>query len=370
MRSLTGACVLSAAGFLPVHILPVLVAVLVAEGRASTIEAGWVSGAYMFGQLAVAIGMPILHRGALQVAHATGISVFLLMVMLASTYCGGSGLLLAWFVVGMASGVLFYLGTVFAAGFPDVALAFSLRLCVSLLTGGFALFGVRGLTGAASYADLIYGLSGSLFVALALGLALYGRGSAVLPRIPSKSGGRPSGSAPLAILHLLFAGQIGYWAFATQHGAPRLMPIDEALIAIGGCKILAAAVLLPVAYRERRRSVSSGFLAPALILIAGMLLAVNAGLMVLFVGGILLWEIGFNVLSARIQTKAVQIDPSRAGAWISAMIFLGAAIGPALQGHAITRGLQDWFICGAVLSALVPAIWEWQRRRSLARTNR
>jgi len=358
MRSLLGACLLSAAGSLPIHILPVLVAVVVSEGRVSVTQAGWLSSAYMTGQLIMAIGLPVLRAGPLKRAHALFASAILLICLLWSGYGTAAGLITGWFFIGAVSGALFYLGTLSAARFGDVALAFSLRLSASLLVSGLALIVAQLFTGSANYLQLVHGLSLGLAVIVAAGLMLYRPSAAVLlgdvspPTVPA------SGWIALSILYVLFAGQIGYWAFALQTSESLPVPREHVFAAIAGCKIFAALILWPLHYRERRYSIAGGFLVPGIVLAAGIVTAVNAGLFYLFILGLLLWEVGFNVLSARLQAKAVQLNARYSGAWISAAIFLGAATGPVLQGHAIDGGLQGAFIAFALVSALLPAAWE------------
>jgi hypothetical protein len=362
MISLLGACLLSAAAYVPAHILPVLVVVVTGEGRASIAQAGWIGSAYMAGQLVVAIGLPALRCGPLTRTHAFFIGIFLLMGVLLSAHGAELALVAAWFFIGLASGALYYLGTLFAARFQDVAVAFSTRLSVSLLVGGTTLIVVQLVTGSAAYAQLVYGLAAALAVVLAVGLGCYRQPAATpfaqTPSVSALSDGR----LVLSILYLLFVGQIGYWTFALKSTAQLAMPTEHALGAIAGCKILAAFIMWPLSYRERTQSISSGFLLPGSILAAGILIAVNAGSPLVFVMGLLAWEVGFNVLSARLQIKAVQINPLYSGSWITAVIFLGAATGPAAQGHAMAHGLQAAFIAFAVVSALLPAVWEWLMR--------
>ena len=365
MKQLVGACLLSAAGFLPVHILPVLVAVLVAEGRTSAVEAGWTAAAYMIGQLVAATGLPLIQQGALRWQHGCAAGALLLLGLVASAHGGTAVLVGAWFVVGTASGILFYLATMFVVGFRDVALALSLRVSVSLLASGLALAGVQILSGSSGYGELVQGLTVCFATVLLLALVLYGAGATLAPA-KERPAGKPAGSLALGVLYLLFAGQIGFWAFAAQNSPSLGMAMPEMLLSLAACKIVAAAVMFPLAYRERSRAMSGGFLLPGVVLAAGLLLAAGAQLPTAFVAGILLWEIGFNVLSARLQTKAVQIDRWYSGAWLTAAIFLGAATGPVLQGHAVAGGLQNVFIGFAVASALFPALCESYLRRATA----
>ncbi len=75
----------------------------------------------------------------------------------------------------------------------------------------------------------------------------------------------------------------------------------------------------------------------------------------------LLWELGLNVLSARLQAAVVQDNPATAGPWLVGALFLGAAAGPLLHGLAIQAQVPMVFAVYASLSALIPAAWIYLR---------
>jgi hypothetical protein len=358
MSSLIGACLLSAAAYAPLHVLPVVIAIVINEGRASVAEAGWIGTAYMAGQLLVACALPTLGFRPSQRAYAVLFSTLLIACVLSSAPGAGAALIAAWFFIGTASGALYYFATLVVAGFRNVAVAFSTRLSVSLLVGGMALLFFRLFASSVAHVQLVASIAIALSLVLAIGLGLYHPTSAGPAVATPRRLGVSRGSAPLIMLYLLFVGQIGYWAFALRSNAHLAMSAEQSLMAIAACKIAAAFIMWPLAYRERRQSISSGFLLPGISAAAGISVAVNAELPLLFVLGLLFWEVGFNVLSARLQVKAVQIDPVQSGSWITAVIFLGAATGPAVQGHALAHGLNVAFIIVAIATALLPALAE------------
>ena len=53
-------------------------------------------------------------------------------------------------------------------------------------------------------------------------------------------------------------------------------------------------------------------------------------------------------------------DPLNAGAWITAAIFLGSALGYVLRGAAIAMGVDWAFQAFIALSCFLPAIWKWR----------
>lgn len=67
---LVGASLLSGLGSLPLHLLPLLIAVVVSEGLVPTSFAGWIGSAYMLGQLGVALALPMLGVSALSRSQA------------------------------------------------------------------------------------------------------------------------------------------------------------------------------------------------------------------------------------------------------------------------------------------------------------
>ena len=348
---------LSAAAYLPIHVLPVLVAVVVHEQRASLSQAGWMATAYMAGQLLAAVGLPAVRARGVGRRWALLGSALLLSGLASSAHLTGMALVAGWFLIGSASGALYYLGTVLIARSRDPAFGFSLRLSVSLSVAGICLLVAQALTGSGSYLDLIRGLCIALTVFLVLALGLFGS-EVQISGDSARTAARSNSAIPLVILYFLFTGQIGYWAFALHSSSHFELSREQALVAIAGCKVFGALLMWPLSYRDRRQSISNGFLLPGLVLITGILAAVSATQVFWFFCGLLLWEIGFNVLSARLQTRAVRINPLQSGSWITAAIFLGAATGPAMQGHAAAHGFDGAFVGFAIGCALLPACWE------------
>src|SRR5215831_15525091 len=60
MSSLFGASLLSSVGSLPLHLVPLIVATLIADSRTSVAGAGWIASAILFGQLSTALLLPAL----------------------------------------------------------------------------------------------------------------------------------------------------------------------------------------------------------------------------------------------------------------------------------------------------------------------
>jgi hypothetical protein len=79
---------------------------------------------------------------------------------------------------------------------------------------------------------------------------------------------------------------------------------------------------------------------------------------VVFFLALLALELALNKLSARLQATVVVARPEFAGRWLTAVMLLGAASGPPLNGFMISMGLEGGFVLICVLSALGPLLWQ------------
>ena len=131
---LIGASVLSAAGSLPLQVLPFLVLTLIAEARFEIAFAGWVGSAFLVGMLSSSLLLPLLGVSRLNRGHALcclGAIVFSIAVTMSSI--SPLLFLVLWFVVGFACGCLQFLGATTAAAAPNKKQAFALRLAMALI---------------------------------------------------------------------------------------------------------------------------------------------------------------------------------------------------------------------------------------------
>jgi hypothetical protein len=78
---------------------------------------------------------------------------------------------------------------------------------------------------------------------------------------------------------------------------------------------------------------------------------------VVFFLGLFGFEIGLNLLSARLQAALASVAPQFAGQWLTGTVLLGAALGPPLNGVALERDFGIYFLAFAVLSAFLPVLW-------------
>lgn len=361
MLPLFGASLLSAAASLPLHLMPLLVVALVTESRLPFAQAGLIASAYMVGQMVATLGLPALKFVRLKRIHAVFAAGILLASVLLSASLSSQAMLACWFVIGAACGALQFLGATTAAAAANRQSAFALRLAVTLLVSGFAIVAVQLTGGFAGYAFLMMQLGVVFLVITGVGLALYRTPSVAQPVPPSVAGPakaavRPDRLIGLVVIFLLFVGQPGFWAYAVQNVQQRDVVLDHLAYAIAFCKTAAGLVLLVGVMRPPDKA-KDGLFYPGLVVALGVVGMATAGDAVSFVLSLLLWELGLNVLSARLQAAVVQDNPATAGPWLVGAVFLGAATGPLLHGFAIQAQVPMVFAAYACLSALIPVAW-------------
>lgn len=365
MRVLIGASVISAAGSLPLQILPFLVLSLVSEGRVDIAYAGWVGSAYLIGMLSSGVLLPLLKVSRLTPWHALGaISAIILSLALS---VGGDLLLplllCLWFVVGFACGGLQFLGATTAAAAPNKPQAFALRLAVVLIVASGVIVALALFGGQKRYSTFVYFLIGAFGLAACVGLSLY-RTIPVPP--PVTSGGAAAAStrrswSGLAVVFAFFAGQPGFWAYAMQSASQRSLDLRDAAFVIAAAKIISALVLVYSSRKSSQASGLRGLVGLGCALAAGIFVMTYSGAVAAFFIGFLLWELALNVLSARLQGIVVAASPGHAGVWITGAILLGAATGPIVHGAAIGGGIAPAFIAYAAVSGLFPFLWAWSK---------
>jgi hypothetical protein len=364
LRILIGASVISAAGSLPLQILPFLVLSLASEGRVDIAYAGWVGSAYLLGMLSSGLLLPLLKVSRLNRWHALGaIASIILALALSIDSRLLPVLLLLWFVVGFACGGLQFVGATTAAAAPNKTQAFALRLAVVLIVASGVIVLLALFAGQKNYATFVYFLVGAFGLAACVGLTLY-RNIPALP--PFVNGGASSHSerknwSGLVIVFAFFAGQPGFWAYAMQSAAQRGLDLKGAAFVIAASKITSAVVLLCSSTRNAQVSGLPGLMGLGFAVAIGILVMTYSSAVMVFFIGFLLWELALNMLSARLQGIVVAASPGHAGVWITGAILLGAATGPIAHGAAIGGGIELTFILYAALSGLFPFLWLWSK---------
>jgi hypothetical protein len=367
IAALFGASLLSASASLPLHLLPLLIVAVVADPAHSAADAGWMASACLLGQLCCALGLPALRLANLTRNRAIAAVAVLLMALAASATWPAHQLWMPWLVIGAACGALQFLGATTAAAAQDPPRAFALRLSVTLLVSGLVIFGLRHSAGFLDYRVLALALAVFFALLTGLGLVLYRPpGAPSASTVVSPFGTRVNGRGSLLgllVVFLLFVGQPGFWAFAVQTVQQRGVVVQDVALAMAFCKVAAGLLLAALTLFKTDRPGQVGLALPAIgvaVGVTGMALAPGAAL---FLVALLFWELGLNVLSARLQAAVVLDNPASAGAWLTGAALLGTATGPVLHAMAIEGGVQQAFVIYACVSAMFPVAWASARRR-------
>lgn len=331
------------------------------EQRLSTAQAGWIGSAYMLGQLVAVLALPTLKFYRVVRLAACAAAVVLVGATLVSNSENKAILLGSWFVVGVVCGTLQFLATTTAAAAEDRRLAFAVRMAASSIMGAAVITVLQLVKGFAGYPALSHQLAVVFAVIAGAGLLLYRTPTAV----SGDGGGARAASLPwsmpalagFVVLFILFVGQHGLWAFALKGAEQRGLILGEVTWAIAACKFAGGAWVLGAAWRQRRNAERPSLLASSLAVALGGTCVALAMEVSLFWVGLLLWEIGINELSARVQAILALQDARRAGMWIASAIFLGAASGPALAGWATGAGLFPFYVAFGAASAIIPLLW-------------
>src|SRR5262249_34389295 len=139
-------------------------------------------------------------------------------------------------------------------------------------------------------------------------------------------------SVGLLTVYLFFAGQTGYLSYAVQQAVGRGMSFEGTTLSLALMKMSAAiwVLLSACAGYEDRKSARFGNLTVSLI-VAIVALFFSRHIVVFFLA-LLVIEMALNKLSARLQAAVVAARPETSGRWLTAIMLLGAASGPPLNG--------------------------------------
>ena len=363
-REIVGACVVSAAGSLPLHLTSFTVALAAAEQRLPIELAGWISSCFFVGILASTVSLPLFGFRRVTAIWPAICAVVVAAALWLGTIQGPLSLLCGWGVVGAACGVLHFLGSTSAASYPDRHFVFGLRLALVLFAAAAVIGGAGLVGGFKSYATAVTVLGVGFGLACVIGLFWYRPPPAMAepclrtPAVSVQGRGRWHG---LAITVLFFAGQPGFMAYAAHLALSHHIEVAALPMIWAGCKALGALVLLKWGANARSGSPTLGLGAMLGLAVLSMASAHN---LALFAFGLLLWEIAINQQSTRLQAMVVSFHPAHGGLWLPAAIAIGAGIGPVIHGALLGQAAGHWFVAYSVVSGLLPAIWILHRARA------
>jgi hypothetical protein len=314
-RSVVGASVLASAGSLPLHLAPLLVAVLITGGQTTVAGAGLIPSSVLFGQFTMAVLLPlIINTKVTRLATITA-SIWLILCLLISPFT----LPLAWFGVGVCCGLFGYVGTLTAALSSRPSWAFPIRLGTVLCVAGSTVAALR-LMPVPSYTMMLVVLIAVFTVLLIIGIVL----QQPVQRPPTKLGfdQEQAKYVIMTVIFVLFVVQTGLLAYVVQQATVRGLPLGQALWALALMKVLAGLILLAL------RSAKIPFSILVVGLAAADVAVYTTSHFIAFVGAMLVLEVSFNLLSAKLQALTATLAPIMAGKWLLAVILLGAATGP------------------------------------------
>lgn len=355
-----GASLLAGAASLPLHIMPLLVVAAASAGRLPASEAGWIATAYMLGQMGATLALPAAGFSRLSRSQGALAAISLISLVFVSAQLATTAFLTGWVAIGACCGALQFLATTAAANQANRHTAFSIRLGVTLLVSAVAVLIAQFAGAAREYGSMASQLATFLLAICVVGLAIYDapRTSNAV-RVPGAQQSAPRRIAGLCIIFCLFAGQIGFWAYAVQNAQARGLVLVHLALGIAVCKGASGVLLL--ARAGAAPSAHRGLGIPGSSVTVGIVCMAFAADAWVFFAGLLAWELGLNTLSARAQAQVVEDCPSLAGPWLAGATYLGAATGPVLQGLALEFGAPHVFWLAAGVSAMLPLLWASSR---------
>ena len=358
--SLWGASLLSSVGSLPLHLVPLIVATLIADSRASVAGAGLIASAILFGQLSAALLLPALGVYSVSRALVFAAAIVLTVGVAISNATEYAIMLTAWFLVGQCCGVFTYLGTIVASRFSRPAFAFSLRLGIVLIFAGCVSGLLQLCFRLASYGDLVTVIVISLVPIIVSGMVLYQPANVRAGYVCKKVQRIQTGAfAGLLIVFLFFAGQTGYLSYALQQAVGRGMTFEVTAMSLALMKLSAGIWVICSSSAGHEDSKSTRFCNLTLVLACSIVALFYSGHIVIFFVALLVIEMALNKLSSRFQAAVVAEWPEFTGRWLSGIMLLGAASGPPLNGVMISIGLDGAFVLICVLSTFGPLIWQY-----------
>jgi hypothetical protein len=354
-----GASLLSATGSLPQHLAPLIIIVIVADGRIAVSDAGWILSVRAIGELLASIALPLIGIVELGRTISLAASALFLGAPVVAQPADLTAMLLGFFVLGATGGVLKFLGTLAASTYRNRTFAFLFRLASVLGIAGAAICVLFATNAFTSYGALLERLIVIVLPVLLLGGLLYkplrqpASGSAHHEQAKSISG-----MFGLLILYLFFVAISGLMAYVGQQAAMRGLSVKDTVLSIGTIKIVAAAWLLVAASflpRDGKKEIVAWEI--ALLLAAIWLVSLSSNIPEFF-AGLLLLEISLNGCSARLQSAIVGAAPHFAGRWLNGVILLGTASGPPLYGLAIGADKQTVFLTLSSAVICLPLVWQ------------
>ena len=349
---------LSAIGALSQHLGPVILIAVVADNRASLIEAGWIITARALGDLLATFILPamgVYHLGRLSAIATTALMI---VAYLIATLNNINLILLGFLLVGFCCGVLKYLGTMAASAYLQRTFAFVFRLSFVLIIAGSATIYLLSTHSFASYSTLLISLVFLIAVLSLIGTAfyrpIYRQKESTLEH---PEGRRATATVGLLTVGLFFIGISGSMAYIGERALARGLSMNDTILAIGATKGLAGVAVLGTAFYMRKDVKGGGPIAMWFLIAAvwGVFLSRNAAE---FFVGLLVLEISLNTYGGWLQSAITGVASEFSARWLNLVILLGTAAGPSLYGLAIASGQETSFLLFACVAIVLSLVWQ------------
>jgi hypothetical protein len=362
-RAAVSACLISAAGSIPVHALSLFVLLTIVEGRLALQQAGLISSCFAVGILTSTTLLPAFGLSRVRmIAVVLFVPAFAMAIWLGQATVNMP--LLSWLCMGLLCGVLHLLGSTSAVHLKDHSNLFALRLVFVLISAATVLALAQFAQGFASYGAASWMLFTAVSCLCLLPLPWYVEPPVKMPSttpIPQRAK-LPTAVPELLALALFFSGTSAFSAYAMHNAADRGIEVASLPWALVASKLLTAMSL--IVFLRKNRSSTPGFVY-ALMLAAGFGIASSAESLSVFAFGFTIWEIGCCIQASLLQKAAIEIHGITAARWIPAFIAIGASLGPFFGGAMVANSSTMVFVAYCVLSGLLPVAWLVLRGRQV-----
>jgi len=169
---------------------------------------------------------------------------------------------------------------------------------------------------------------------------------------------KPPQLAGLAVVFVLFAGQVGFLSYVMEIGLKQGYAAGKLVLAFTAMKLIAGIVLFYIIAVRRENQRGAPIALAGLALIISIVSISYGGGFVWFFGGLLVFEIALNILSSRLQATVVSLDTEIGGRWVTLAILGGAAVGPPINGFAIGMEMPIAFVAFSILSVALTLAWK------------
>ncbi len=356
---LLAGCLLTAIGWLPVHLMPFSIAASISTLRFSTVEAGSMATTFYFGQLLSATLSPAIIKTAIN--KTTLICIVFLSAFGAYTTSLVPKMFFfpVWFIYGILNGVLLYVGATTIALYHNRPLAFTVRISTVSLLAGLAIATAFLLKLDSNYNRfllhicIICALTGFLLFFLFPNKIVFQQEQ----QKKFQDAVQNTWYVGLIIFFIFLVGQFGFISYAVEFGVRKGFLFEEMTFSVACSKIAAAAILFKIALGYSSSKYIRKAFYGTVILSLSVLLINYSSTVTLFMIGFFIWETSVNMMSSLIQGIIINLNPTKVSRLIVAVLLAGSGMGPLISSLFIETGYWEVFLCFCIVSSIFPLGW-------------